>query len=320
MFCPTCAAKQIETKLVLHQINFDEAVYLCENRKCTYPEGYSWIFVKRKWTDMKKDQQEPLSNSENTNEQTEADDLERLLNSMLCLPQNSAENENRNVDVGFDFDEFEQLLSGEKVESQIGEIVDVEEIRKTNSNKDVKINALSDVHIGVPLSDNSVDEIESNSHQKPVEAQSINTPISIPNSIISATLEIQKSSIESLEAEAFEEQQNKNPSIVIDGTTKNEKIINKALSTDEALKCSLRRSNRIKNSIQSAEKQALPYVKNKSKTIDKSQDTASFKVSSELREKLLKTKQLQQQKKIVTDDFELNSKVVDFLKSLPHSK
>ncbi|GJQ69066.1 hypothetical protein Trydic_g6230 [Trypoxylus dichotomus] len=50
-YCPTCAIDNKTSKLVLRQINFSLAVYLCEDSSCKYPEGYDTVQVEQRSLD-----------------------------------------------------------------------------------------------------------------------------------------------------------------------------------------------------------------------------------------------------------------------------
>lgn len=105
MLCPVCAGKQVSSNLILYQINFEEAVYLCQDRKCPYPENCNWVFVKRKLDDVFKHEDELSS--------ANSDDMEQWLNNILDTPQRCAASELNDFNGTFDFDEFEKLLTGE---------------------------------------------------------------------------------------------------------------------------------------------------------------------------------------------------------------
>lgn len=47
-YCPKCIRTNNHNKLVLRQINLNLAVYLCEDKNCTYPEGYEVVQVEQR--------------------------------------------------------------------------------------------------------------------------------------------------------------------------------------------------------------------------------------------------------------------------------
>lgn len=114
MLCPVCAAKEISNNLILYQINFTEAVYLCENRKCSYPENHDWIFVNRKLEDIRQTEGELLTHSEGRSEPTCGDDFDQWLNDIFDTSQKLTANQTNIVHETFDIDEFENLLIGEE--------------------------------------------------------------------------------------------------------------------------------------------------------------------------------------------------------------
>ena len=48
--CPVCKTNNLK----LHQIDRNKAVYLCTDSDCTYPNGYKWRIINRKWTNITK--------------------------------------------------------------------------------------------------------------------------------------------------------------------------------------------------------------------------------------------------------------------------
>ncbi|XP_064653210.1 uncharacterized protein LOC135503505 [Lineus longissimus] len=64
LLCTVCKKAGKRSNLQTYQINFDEAIILCENRECTYPidcQTPKDIIVKRKFTDIKLRRQKRLS-------------------------------------------------------------------------------------------------------------------------------------------------------------------------------------------------------------------------------------------------------------------
>lgn len=54
LFCPSCMKNGITTnRLKLYQINLNEAVYLCPQESCKYPEGHKVIYVQRHYCKRK---------------------------------------------------------------------------------------------------------------------------------------------------------------------------------------------------------------------------------------------------------------------------
>lgn len=50
--CPTCQSNGRHQLLELRQINLTTATYMCKFDGCTYPDGYSWIYVSRNVCDV----------------------------------------------------------------------------------------------------------------------------------------------------------------------------------------------------------------------------------------------------------------------------
>lgn len=76
MYCPVCQSNQ----LVLHQINLEEAVYLCQDQDCTYPIGCEWVLVKRKLEEIYSEPQASTQMIENFSAEIAFGEIENLLN------------------------------------------------------------------------------------------------------------------------------------------------------------------------------------------------------------------------------------------------
>nr|XP_022918069.1 uncharacterized protein LOC111427262 [Onthophagus taurus] len=53
--CPVCTSLSKNNKLILYQINLTKAVYLCEDKSCSYPKGHNWVEINRSWKEIPKD-------------------------------------------------------------------------------------------------------------------------------------------------------------------------------------------------------------------------------------------------------------------------
>lgn len=174
MFCPVCEEKQISSKLLLHQINLDEAVYLCEDRQCLYPKGYEWKIVKRNWNDINKT--ETIIHTESTSEQVETDDLDQWFNELLDTPQVPVLESDGTA---FDFEEFERSLVSEGLKTleneDLNNLAVAEELEKvmneTRNEKNMnKIIILSDVQVRAPTSQLNTNSIQRSNKNEEVEA------------------------------------------------------------------------------------------------------------------------------------------------------
>lgn len=122
MFCPVCETKGCKTKLILKQINFSTAVYMCQDIKCTYPVGYEWIMVTRTLEDMNKPQEEfeeQLKSQQSTAtvnaSAVDVIDFDQWLSdafSSNVVRDNICNSNLSQIDDVFDMLEFDSLLSG----------------------------------------------------------------------------------------------------------------------------------------------------------------------------------------------------------------
>lgn len=365
MLCPVCAKKNTEAKLILHQISFDEAVYLCEDRKCTYPEGYDWKFVKRKWEDMNK--KDPPTEAE----QVATDEIDQWLNELLLEtpPQKLTGNESsNNFGADFDFDEFEKLLLGKEEKPQNQESADM-------NNKSAKIKILSNIQVKPPQSElcrkplcGELDSIKSDTsgvkfeQETRIEKNSVKAESLLPvdllgvlgvDDLVSHNTRTCDSSqnkpvetnedLKSGEVSSEQKDECDDPEVI----SKNETEIvkngcdSRTINTDAEVaqndlteQSKRRRSSRIRedsNVIQSKPSSKPKSFKRKSvrskrlQYTDTASQTGSYKLPSEIREKiLLDEKQRMEEKKLklATEKCEvvLDPNILRHLKSLPRSK
>lgn len=80
--CPKC-----KNKLLLKQINFDSAVYICSNLQCPYPVGDKCIEVKRSYRHM---------NKKGSSEAGKL--LEKITNEMSQMTKNEAKQQMESTD------------------------------------------------------------------------------------------------------------------------------------------------------------------------------------------------------------------------------
>lgn len=135
MLCPVCAAKQITNHLELYQINLEEAVYLCQDKNCTYPEDSNFIIAERNLQDIRRPADQPflLTQTGGTNEHVSNNDVEQWLNDILEMPQENVVNKRNSGNQTFDFDEFEKLLVREEETSKL---VPSGQLKETATEKD----------------------------------------------------------------------------------------------------------------------------------------------------------------------------------------
>lgn len=290
MLCPVCATKHISSNLCLHQINFDDAVYLCENRDCSYPEGYDWVYVKRKWTDMNK-------NESTTFAESTIDDMDQLLNEILHTPEKPVDN--------FDFNEFEQLLMNESVGDA--------------SDKTVQINSiLRELQLSVSGSDAADEEVIENCVQQQTATNSLSSDERIAHQMIISKEVNSSCTAEDLQKETASNYSNisKSDGLINENLMQQEKD-KESISNSQTDECvdtkmteesKLRRSNRIHHSnpkFFTDTNSSLPVK------------VESFKIPPELREKVLYTSQvLLKRKKILKTSNKVNVLGFDILNFL----
>lgn len=355
MLCPVCATKQTENNLILYQINFEEAVYLCEDRQCNYPEGHDWILVKRKWLDMKKNDPPAPAASE----QSATTELDQWFSELLAENEDSTSkltDNNKKLDFGadFDFDEFEKMLMadaekldqesalGQKQQSKINvlsnvqvkgpqikmsEEVEQEMSTKENSNKSDSVfpadlfEALCMDDVEICKNDKNKEEIKNlNSTQMPKEDEHKPTDESKEAS------KSGEDACETSESNIENNLQNKDDLAI--GNNDVETLEDNETAQNDIEQPKLRRSSRIRKNVTNVvpPSKEKPTEQVRSKTVQYTniaENAAAFKLSSEFVQKIV----LQERKKNEKRELArrqckpvVNKDVLNYIQSLPHSK
>lgn len=344
MLCPVCASKQTENKLILYQINFEEAVYLCEDRQCNYPEGHDWIFVKRKWLDMNENEQTAKDLAEQP-ATTELDQwFDELLaennDSTLKLPNNTI---NPDFGVDFDFDEFEKMLMAD-AEKQNQESA-LEEKREP------KITVLSNVQVKAPQSKISVGVEQEKCAKENSKTSDSTFPADLFDALCMDDTEVCKNNrnIQEIKnvsnAQMLKKSENKptnvskevpksgetlqsniqNEDDLAVGSKDVEPVIDNETAENDIEQPNLRRSGRIRKNVVPPSKEK-PTEQVRAKTIQYTNianNAATFKLSSEFVEKMvLREKQKVEKRELAKRQSKpvVHKCVLNYLQSLPHSK
>lgn len=185
MICPVCRNNNQNCKLVLKQINFSTAVYLCEDETCTYPVGYEWMFVQRNleniytWKD-----QLPIQNE--TTEISEQNDIDNWLNEIFdkeaavtATPASDNSHKDNNI---FDLTEIETWLNSTPQVNDTEKSEEHEPSWCANSSNLSTITSAANINLklNIPNSDCVIERKNNSVDVTNVETNNINSGINLP--------------------------------------------------------------------------------------------------------------------------------------------
>lgn len=134
MYCPICQNGNRQSKLVLKQINFSTAVYLCEEEKCMYPVGYEGIVVQRNLDDMYTWKEQPPVETACVNSSDQSD-IDTWLDEIFDTAPPATTSLNNSDSNTFDLTELEMFLNSSPVDNMKERL---EETRTTSNDEQRK--------------------------------------------------------------------------------------------------------------------------------------------------------------------------------------